>query len=98
RDFHVTGVQTCALPICRGRCSGSTCRIPPQCWPTGSPLQTERDCPSQQLHRAPTGLARCCRPSRCEPTAHGLSPTCSSRLRSCRSEERRVGTVLQLTD
>src|SRR5690606_39823422 len=23
RDFHVTGVQTCALPICRPRC-GST--------------------------------------------------------------------------
>src|SRR6266511_4682511 len=26
RDFHVTGVQTCALPICRGIRSSRSCR------------------------------------------------------------------------
>src|SRR5690606_40907165 len=25
RDFHVTGVQTCALPICSGASADSTC-------------------------------------------------------------------------
>src|SRR5690606_39429721 len=28
RDFHVTGVQTCALPICAARSASSTCSIP----------------------------------------------------------------------
>src|SRR5690606_1644831 len=29
RDFHVTGVQTCALPISPGRCNTSPSRPPP---------------------------------------------------------------------
>src|SRR6266511_1354089 len=33
RDFHVTGVQTCALPISPTRRS-----TPPHTWPTGSPF------------------------------------------------------------
>src|SRR5690606_39327728 len=31
RDFHVTGVQTCALPICSRGCTRWTARTTPSC-------------------------------------------------------------------
>src|SRR5690606_12528489 len=48
RDFHVTGVQTCALPICTGR----------QAARTVSCKEWVRDMPTEQVHQvvAPMGM------------------------------------------
>src|SRR5207302_5894862 len=68
RDFHVTGVQTCALPICsyrRSCCMASVWREPAQLARAQSVLVTlARDCicsdsPGQARSRAPCARIRC---------------------------------------
>src|SRR5690606_2057858 len=43
RDFHVTGVQTCALPIYTGRFAASTCYNSERALDLGGTMQNERD-------------------------------------------------------
>src|SRR5690606_40024850 len=82
RDFHVTGVQTCALPISfAGQSTG------------GLPHDRQQ----KKGRRSDYGSFQGDRKSRCFPVcpASRACPwrSCPSRccLRACRSEERRVG-------
>src|SRR5690606_40409465 len=54
RDFHVTGVQTCALPIC-STCAATTrcCYRPPICCFRGKPAMP-RCCSTTPCRRAPS--------------------------------------------
>src|SRR5699024_12224400 len=77
RDRNVTGVQTCALPICRRwlpKWRGTWCMYFPSCWRT--PLRTPRMIP-----RCP-----CAAGSTMTDRGSSRSPTGVPR-----SEERRVG-------
>src|SRR5690349_762560 len=76
RDLYVTGVQTCALPICRPR--------PP---PEETPASSESSPPCAR-GASPRSGARCDRGTRaCRRLDRWRAPTRSRR----RSEERRVG-------
>src|SRR5690606_39955569 len=86
RDFHVTGVQTCALPICRRGASGGAGRAGPCLASRATPL---------------VGGGHLCRrvrftsPSMAQASATGprwpsLSGLITERM-VWRSEERRVG-------
>src|SRR5690606_40710171 len=75
RDFHVTGVQTCALPICP--ISSPTSPASPAPAPGPSALRTQQ---------APRAAARAHDPGMMS-TAHPPRRTSGGR----RSEERRVG-------
>src|SRR5207302_2888158 len=87
RDFHVTGVQTCALPICSGaRCPSAPCttgRPPP---PASSPA-TCADWAARTLTPSPSPAA----------AGEGRATTDAGRVRAPaspptpRSEERRGG-------
>src|SRR5690606_41033911 len=84
RDFHVTGVQTCALPILRkpGAKPGSTSRLPVLPGPGEPPLIVPTSLyrrmasPVLPMNRSPAGLAQ---------------RMLLESVKSERSEERRVG-------
>src|SRR5439155_4269068 len=76
RDGHVTGVQTCALPISDSRRHGSSRRAT-ACWCFRDPTARRARRPS------PSACSRASPP----PTAPAPSPRSPRR----RSEERRVG-------
>src|SRR5690606_39537555 len=80
RDFHVTGVQTCALPI-----SAAVVRTTPQQYRSTHRPSTAPVCrrPNAQLTRL--------RPAAYPRTSHSRSAARLSLARIIRSEERRVG-------
>src|SRR6266511_3044946 len=56
RDFHVTGVQTCALPICLGR--GRERPPADHCCCALASLKEPRATPSEATERPPAGVRR----------------------------------------
>src|SRR5690606_40708004 len=86
RDFHVTGVQTCALPIC-----------PPPRWRSGRCRGRSRRCPGGRRavrapHVAPSAVVSWRRPAAEKVSATRTPPAgWSTTLVELRSEERRVG-------
>src|SRR5690606_40680693 len=85
RDFHVTGVQTCALPISRraGRDRGSRDR-------SGLHADYVSGCAVSPGPEAALGLAH-------RHRARGWNDLCEHRdQRALRSEERRVGKEVRL--
>src|SRR5690606_40935796 len=87
RDFHVTGVQTCALPI-------SSAATWAGAWGPGAPIRPRTKAPTA---RAATLAARAmdCQPGRDRGrsgTTSAMGPRSIAAIsRSGRSEERRVG-------
>src|SRR5690606_39624246 len=85
RDFHVTGVQTCALPICRPAGHAGT-------YDPGIEARTMEPWLTDALRRSPHRRRRQ-RRSQPPDAAHGLSHGGKPRRPDPteRSEERRVG-------
>src|SRR5690606_39578201 len=83
RDFHVTGVQTCALPISREMffIVLFTCPFPLSSWPdpAGCP-----EAPTRRCWRAAASASR-------SVPARGRERGSAGSSRPSRSEERRVG-------
>src|SRR5690606_39371306 len=86
RDFHVTGVQTCALPI-------SQCLRQNE-WKPVRTRPGQRSRLSRLRHEEGRGVATSCAPG-ADPKGAGRGETAccrkSRRRESSRSEERRVG-------
>src|SRR5690606_40792380 len=80
RDFHVTGVQTCALPICTTTDAGGTPGTPPSRTPRPSCERMRWYAPTCVASRPATSLIGASR---------GREPSGSSTVSG--SEERRVG-------
>src|SRR5690606_40797183 len=80
RDFHVTGVQTCALPI-SGR--SSSMRSAATSRPLASSTAPNRSARSALAPPAPTATDTC---AELKSQSPGAPPSCGTR-----SEERRVG-------
>src|SRR5690606_39382015 len=86
RDFHVTGVQTCALPICLAgsladSLAGATIQAGYTCLVCGEPFEAPRQHCGQQ-----TSLTRGCR-----WVANDVVNLIGTTAGAARSEERRVG-------
>src|SRR5690606_40275300 len=79
RDFHVTGVQTCALPICQFFAPKETINYPHEKGPVSPRFRGEH-----ALRRYPNGQERCIACKLCEAI-------CPAQAITIRSEERRVG-------
>src|SRR5436309_6637504 len=91
RDFHVTGVQTCALPISlrrrnRRSCHRRGCRGPPR----GEPRPREWPCPNRSLRTSRPPCAGAV------PSAGRASAGSGRDDALFRSEERRVGKECRL--
>src|SRR5207245_4661177 len=86
RDATVTGVQTCALPICQGggEDGGTIRRVSPE---TGSPAQAK----SWRTRAVANSSASHAVPRKRSRSSSTRSPKALSQYWRSRSEERRVG-------
>src|SRR5690606_40041073 len=92
RDFHVTGVQTCALPICEGQQDEDHQQQEPGRRVAGPELEHEilvEDAPGA-AHAATAPVISRYRASTTDPVSAVIGVSQASRPRS---EERRVGKV-----
>src|SRR5690606_40262326 len=87
RAFHVTGVQTCALPIYRPQGDRALSRHPRQIPPVGRQGTLSRRCHRPLVAKRQLGGSAAWRDRTLTPSWTGRCGAC----RAARSEERRVG-------
>src|SRR2546430_8754073 len=68
RDLTVTGVQTCALPISRGRCSAGRSTRPPR--PAAAPVGPASAPARRSCRRASAAATAAAGPSACRSEEH----------------------------